>query len=87
MIMLRRLPLLLAAGLLPISLPAAASQAAEPPAATKEAPAEDAADKPAGDAAAEDKRVCRFVKLDASSRRKTKVCRTTEEWRDLNNIR
>lgn len=34
-----------------------------------------------------DKRVCRYVKLDASSRRKTKVCRTVEEWRDLNNIR
>lgn len=34
-----------------------------------------------------DKRVCRYVKLDASSRRKTRVCRTVEEWRDLNNIR
>jgi hypothetical protein len=87
MIMLRRLPLLLAAGLLPISLPAAGSQSAEPQASSKETPAGDATDKPEGDAAAEDKRVCRFVKLDASSRRKTKVCRTAEEWRELNNIR
>jgi hypothetical protein len=46
------------------------------PAATAAAPAE-----------AEPERICRYVKLDASSRRKTKVCRTTEEWRELNNIR
>ena len=48
-----------------------------------EAPPADSAESEA-DA---DKRVCRYVKLDASSRRKTKVCRTVEEWRELNNIR
>ncbi len=37
--------------------------------------------------ATEDKRICRSVKLDTSSRRKTKVCRTIEEWRELNNPR
>lgn len=46
--------------------------------ATPEAAAEDAA---------EDKRICRYVKLDTASRRKTKLCRTTEEWRELNNPR
>lgn len=35
----------------------------------------------------EDKRICRYVRLDASSRRKTKVCRTKEGWRELNNPR
>jgi hypothetical protein len=37
--------------------------------------------------ATEDKRICRYVRLDMSSRRKTKVCRTVDEWRELNNIR
>lgn len=41
----------------------------------------------ASNEAAEDKRICRHVRLDMSSRRKTKVCRTVEEWRELNNIR
>lgn len=43
--------------------------------------------RPDGETAGEDKRICRYVKVDASSRRKTKVCRTVEEWRDLNNPR
>ncbi len=42
---------------------------------------------PAEQAEGEDKRICRYVKLDMSSRRKTKVCRTVEEWRELNNPR
>ncbi len=37
--------------------------------------------------AEEDKRICRRVRADASSRRKTKVCLTTDEWRKYNNIK
>jgi hypothetical protein len=48
---------------------------------TAEAPAE------TGDTKAEDGRICRYIKLDMSSRRKSKICRTTEEWRDLGNPR
>lgn len=71
---------------------AAAAHAQSAPTGTP-APREEAAEagtQPAegtGSEAEADKRVCRYVKLDASSRRKTKVCRTVEEWRDLNNIR
>jgi hypothetical protein len=55
----------------------------------EETPAEtdDATDTKAPEEVAEDKRVCRYVKLDMSSRRKTKVCRTVEEWREINNPR
>lgn len=58
---------------------------ANPPASDERAA--EAAETAAAQEAAEDKRICRYVKLDASSRRKTKVCRTVEEWRELNNIR
>ncbi|MDP5103959.1 MAG: hypothetical protein NWP98_08540 [Erythrobacter sp.] len=74
---------------------AAAATAPETPtpataAASEEAaqqPAPDAGDKPDETANVDDKRICRHVRLDASSRRKTKICRTTEEWRELNNPR
>lgn len=33
---------------------------------------------------AEAPKVCRSVRADPSSRRKSKVCRTAEEWRKLN---
>lgn len=36
---------------------------------------------------AEEKRICRRVRLDASSRRATKVCKTKEEWRLFNQRR
>ena len=36
---------------------------------------------------AEPERICRYIKLDTASRRKTKICRTTDEWRDLGNPR
>ena len=69
-----------------------AGAAAQDAPATSTPPASEASatgttDTAATDEAAEDKRICRYVKLDMSSRRKTKVCRTTEEWRELNNIR
>lgn len=35
----------------------------------------------------EEKRICRYVRLETATRRKTKLCRTTEEWRQLNNPR
>jgi hypothetical protein len=49
----------------------------------------DTAEAPAdtSEAKAEDGRICRYIKLDMSSRRKSKICRTTEEWRDLGNPR
>jgi hypothetical protein len=58
---------------------APANQVAEKP-ETAEAPAETGAE-------AEPERICRYVKLDTASRRKTKICRTTDEWRDLGNPR
>ncbi|MEL6528668.1 MAG: hypothetical protein AAGK01_05490 [Pseudomonadota bacterium] len=36
---------------------------------------------------AEEKRICRRVRLDASSRRGTKVCKTKDEWREFNQRR
>lgn len=50
-------------------------------------PSPETANAPDAAANADDARICRHVRLDASSRRKTKVCRTTEEWRELNNPR
>ncbi len=41
-------------------------------------------DAAAPEAAAEDKRICKSVRADPSSRRKTRVCRTMAEWRELN---
>ena len=68
----------------PAVTPAAPAEAA-PPVAPAPAPAEPEA--PAAASAKDDERICRYVKLDMSSRRKTKVCRTVEEWRELNNPR
>ena len=88
MIFLRPLLLAVAGGALLTPLAAAANpqaQPAETPPPREEAVKTEAA--PAEGAEAEDKRICRYVKLDMASRRKTKVCRTVEEWRDLNNIR
>ena len=36
---------------------------------------------------AEEERTCRYVKLDMSSRRKSKVCKTADEWREFNQRR
>ncbi|QDH35048.1 hypothetical protein [Porphyrobacter sp. YT40] len=81
----RRFTLAPAGALLLAPLGAAAQpsdtvQPAETEAPQTEAPKPDAE-------AEEDKRICRYVKLDTSSRRKTKICRTVEEWRELNNPR
>ncbi len=55
-------------------------------AATKEMPQAEAGEG-AEKAKVEDKRICRRVRLDASSRRGTKVCKTKEEWREFNQRR
>jgi len=36
---------------------------------------------------AEEEVICRSIRLDMSSRRKTRVCRTEEGWRELNQQR
>lgn len=82
-------------GLVPLGAAAAAAQQQQPaPAETtpaETAPVETApATSPSPAApeapakAEESEPVCRYVKLDPASRRKTKVCRTLEEWRQLN---
>ncbi|NBB24556.1 hypothetical protein GVM20_05415 [Porphyrobacter sp. SLTP] len=92
MIPLRRFLLACAGSLLLLPFAAAAQsdeQASEtPPAAETPAPKPDS--EPAKDNSAEEgtaeenKRVCKSVRADPSSRRKTRVCRTMEEWRGLN---
>ena len=86
MITLRSALLAVAGTALLAPLAAAANpqtQPAETPPAREEAqPAQDTEE-----AADADKRICRYVKLETASRRKTKVCRTLEEWRELNNPR
>jgi hypothetical protein len=87
MIPLRRFLLACAGSLLLLPFAAAAQsdgQASEtPPAAETPAPKPD--DETAKeDTAEENKRVCKSVRADPSSRRKTRVCRTIEEWRELN---
>ena len=39
------------------------------------------------EAKAEEKRICRRIRIDVSSRRATKVCKTAEEWRLFNQRR
>ena len=33
---------------------------------------------------AENEKICKYVRTDASSRRKTRICRTRQEWIDIN---
>ncbi len=58
-----------------------AANDAKPGEAKEEAPAQ--AEKPE----AKEKVICRRVRLDASSRRATKVCKTSEQWREFNQRR
>lgn len=88
----RRFLLACAGGLLLVPFAAVAQSADQagstPPAAERPAPqpeSETASDDAAEQDKAEDsKRVCRSVRADPSSRRKTRVCRTIEEWREMN---
>lgn len=62
--------------------PAATPAPAPAPAAPPAEPAPAAAAEPA-----EEERICRSIRLDMSSRRKTRVCLTEQGWLDLNNQR
>ncbi len=71
---------------------AAPAQQQETETGAVQTPADDASSgsvpaAPAQAQSEEDKRICRYVKTETASRRKVKVCRTVEEWRELNNIR
>lgn len=45
------------------------------------------AERSAPNEAEEEELICRSIRLDMSSRRKTRVCRTEEGWRELNQRR
>ena len=83
----QRVALALAGALLLAPLAAAAQSESQPedtpPATEAEAPKPDS-DSAKEDTAEENKRVCKSVRADPSSRRKTRVCRTMEEWREMN---
>lgn len=87
-----RSPALACALLLTVPFAAASAAPGDEPAKPadteqKDKPAEEGAANAAPAVAEEDKLICRYVKLDTVSRRKTKVCRTVEGWRELNNPR
>jgi hypothetical protein len=63
---------------------APAQQPALPPSTVQEGTAAPNGDSAKPKPAADKTRACRSVRADPSSRRKTKVCRTVEEWRKLN---
>lgn len=50
------------------------------------APAEPPAERPAQTAQPEqaEEEICRYIRKDASSRRKEKVCLTAEQWKEQN---
>ncbi len=87
MIPLRRFLLACAGSLLLVPFAAAAQselQPDSPPPTTETSEPQPEGETAKDDVAEQDKRVCRSVRLDPSSRRKTRVCRTMDEWRDLN---
>ena len=43
-------------------------------------------DERAEEEAKEEKRICRRIRLDMSSRRAERVCKTREEWREFNGV-
>ena len=61
---------------------------AEPAVGDATTPAEIPSESPQAEASAqEEELICRSIRLDMSSRRKTRVCRTEEGWRQLNQQR
>lgn len=87
MIPVRRFVLACAGGLLLAPFAAVAQSDTQPDTtapAAETPPAQPEGETAKEEAAADNKRVCRSVRADPSSRRKTKVCRTVEEWRELN---
>lgn len=87
MISSRRFLLACAGGLLLAPFAAAAQSDPQPEAtptgAETPAPKQET-ETPKDTASEEGQRVCRSVRADPSSRRKTRVCRTAEEWRNMN---
>ncbi|MEM7700891.1 MAG: hypothetical protein AAF251_03035 [Pseudomonadota bacterium] len=77
--MIVRLPkaVTLALGALAFATFAPASVFAEP------TPTEDAEEEKTEEKA-EEKKICKRIAADAASRRRTKVCRTREEWKNFN---
>ncbi len=63
--------------------PVSSTEKSEPAGAEIPAKASEEVEKEAK----EPKRICRRVKLDMSSRRATKVCKTADEWREFNQRR
>ena len=60
----------------------------EPVVGDSTTPAETPSEAPQAEASAqEEELICRSIRLDMSSRRKTRVCRTEEGWRQLNQQR
>ncbi|QFT77793.1 hypothetical protein [Erythrobacter sp. THAF29] len=71
-----------------LAVPAMADEPeAKTPETEQEAKPEKGVAAPAAPEAKEEKRICRRVKLDMSSRRGTKVCKTADEWRQFNQRR
>ncbi len=63
-------------------------QPAQPAETPVDAPAAPAPEAPTVEEEPQEERViCRSIRLDASSRRKSRVCLTEEGWRDLNQRR
>ena len=87
MIPVRRFMLACAGSLLLV--PFAATAQSETPQDTSPPANKTPAPQPEGETAKdetaeENKRICRSVRADPASRRKTRICRTPEEWRELN---
>ncbi|MEL7445144.1 MAG: hypothetical protein AAGK02_04940 [Pseudomonadota bacterium] len=74
----------MAAPVLAVSAVAAEPKQSDETEAEAEANTKNEAEK---DDKPEAKKICRRIRVDASSRRPSKVCLTTEEWREFNNRR
>lgn len=86
MIPSRRFLLACAGSLLLVPFAAAAQSEPQPETTpeTTETPAPPSDENAKEDTAEDNKRICKSVRADPASRRKTRVCRTMEEWRELN---
>ena len=66
-----------------IASPVLADKPDEKPAETEASETAEASEK-SEKAGKKDERICRYIRADASSRRKTKVCLTAKQWREAN---
>lgn len=67
-----------------LSVPAIADEAPEETNASTEETAATTEEAKKKSKKEESKRICRYIRADASSRRKTRVCMTAEAWREAN---